>query len=202
LSRQEVYPWATLVKVGDYFFVTDDFKANAHYFMNATVAQRNKHHKGRAKYTCVKTTYGCIVMLVQVADNVPPYDYEVVQGIYASAAAFDHTAEQLLGNKPKARELTHAEKVARLPLEVKQANLPWWYEGSKLLWNPNIQKRKEDQEAWFARSFPFGPNDPYPEFYNLDENFRTRLPETDELDEGPEDWGDESAFEPGGEGDE
>lgn len=198
MSRIEIYPWSTLQKVGDYFVVTEDFKANSHYFMNATVAQRNKHKKSVFKYTCVKTTYGCIVMLVQIGDDVPPYDYEVVDGIYAIATAFDNTATQPLGNKPKARELTHKEKVDRLPLAVKQENLPWWYEDGKLLWNPKVEKRREDTEAYYKGTFQFGAMDPYPEFYNLGSDFRKKS-DTEEHIESEEDWGEAPIIDEGGE---
>lgn len=194
MSRTEIYPWSTLQEVGDYFVVTDDFKPSAHYFMNATVAQRNKHYKDRAKYTCVKTTYGCIVMLVQKDDFLPPYDYEVVPGIFAVAKRFDHKAEQPLGNAPRGRELLMQEKIDMLPQQVKQANLPWWWENGKLLWNPAIPKRKEDVEAFINKTFKFGPNDPYPEFYDLGDDFRRRepVPSDDE-----EDFGEHPIFEEG-----
>lgn len=196
MSRVEVYPWSTLEKVGDYFVVTSDFeKKPAHYFMNATVAQRNKHMNGRMKYSCIKTSYGCIVMVVQVEDHIPPYDYEVITGIYARASSFDPTATQPLGNRPQNRELTMQEKIDRLPYQVKIENLPWWWEKGEFRWNGELKrKRREDVDAFFAKDrSKFQPNMPYPEFYNLGEDFRIRKEET-LLDEEEEDWGPDPIF--------
>jgi hypothetical protein len=195
MSRLEVYPWSTLEKVGDYFVVTSDFeKKPAHYFMNATVAQRNKHMQGRMKYSCIKTSYGCIVMVVQVEDHIPPYDYEVIPGIYAKAT-FDHTATQPLGDRPKNRELTMQEKIDRLPYEVKLANLPWWWEKGEFRWNGELKKkRREDVDAFFAKDrSKFQPNMPYPEFYNLGEDFRIRTEEFLDDEEEPVDGEGEDA---------
>lgn len=198
MSREEVYPWATLTQVGDYFLVTEEFRPNCHYFMNATVAQRNKYYKGRAKYTCVKTTYGCIVMLVQVGEDMPGYDYAVMGGVFASAKRFDHTATQPLGNRPKARELSQYEKIQRMSQPGRVDNLPWWYDGGKLVWNNNGAKRPEDLDAWLNNRFPFGPNDPYPEFYMLDENLIKRAEpvlDNDPVDEDEdEDFGGEPIY--------
>lgn len=194
MSRTEIYPWSTLEKVGDYFVVTTDFeKKPAHYFMNATVAQRNKHQEGRMKYSCIKTSYGCIVMLVQIADHLPPYDYEVVPGIYAMAT-FDHNAKQQLGDRPQTREMTMQEKIDRLPFSVKAENLPWWWEKGEFRWNGNIKrKRSEDIDAWMKNDRSrFMPNMPYPEFYNIGEDFRIREPEPDIEEE--EDWGPDPIF--------
>lgn len=196
MSRQAVYPWATLEKVGDYFIVTEAMRPSAHYFMNATVAQRNKHMAGKIKYCCIKTSYGCIVMVAQVADHIPPYDYEVIPGLFAVANRFDHTATQPLGNKPQARELTQAEKVARMTFDVRNANLPWWWDNGKFLWNGNIKKkRSEDVDAFVNKNMAhFGnANTPYPEFYNLDENLIRRVEEVVD-DEEEEDWGPDPIF--------
>jgi len=196
MSRQAVYPWVTLEKVGDYFIVTEEMRPSAHYFMNATVAQRNKHMAGKMKYCCIKTTYGCIVMVAQVGEDLPPYDYEVMPGLFAVASTFDNKATQPLGNRPQARELTMQEKIDRLPPAVKFANLPWWWENGKFFWNGgNIKRyRKEDIDARFASNMAhFAPDKPYPDFYNLDENFRIRQDETLQDDE-EEDWGPDPIF--------
>lgn len=194
MSRVEIYPWSTLTEVGDYFAVTTELRPDAQSFMYATVAQRNSYRKGLMKYACSKTTYGCIVMLVQVGEDVPDYDYSPAPGILARAegqAAVPALITQRpdnLGLRPPVRELSQAEKIERMTRETKLANLPWWFEDGKLLWNPGVPKRKEDVEAYVAQKFAFGANDPYPEFYNLDENFvrltreQTMLEEDDEED--------------------
>lgn len=166
MTRTPIYPWETLQKVGDYFIVLESYRVQAHYFMNATVAQRNKQKAGQFKYSCIKTSYGCIVMLVQIGEDIPPYDYVVMEGIMA-VATFDGSAKQELGNKPLARELTQQELIMRMSPEVRAANLPWWREpNGKLTMNPNIAKRR-DMEKFAAGEFNPGPNDPYPSYYNL-----------------------------------
>ena len=194
MSRVEIYPWSTLTEVGDYFAVTTELRPDAQSFMYATVAQRNSYRRGLMKYACSKTTYGCIVMLVQVGDEVPDHDYSPAPGILARVEGKPATGVPMkprlpaLGNRPPVKELSQSEKVARMTRESKNANLPWWYEGGKLLWNPAVPKRKEDVEAYIGQKFAFGPDDPYPEFYNLDNNLtriereRTMLEEDDEED--------------------
>ncbi len=166
MSRTPIYPWETLQRVGDYFIVLESYRPQAHYFMNATVAQRNKQKSGQFKYCCIKTSYGCIVMLAQIGEDIPPYDYEVVEGVLG-VATFDGSAKQELGNKPLGRELTQQELVMRMSHEVKMFNLPWWRESNgKLFMNHGVAK-KRDIEKWARGEFNPGPNDPYPEYYDL-----------------------------------
>lgn len=197
MSAPSVYPWHTLQRVGDYFIITNEWKGgNTYAFMNATVAQRNSYFKGKMKYACVKTTYGCIVFLAQTSDNLPEYDYEPYPNIYAVAVNIGRDPDvEPLGNRPYARELTQQEKVERMSPEMRRANLPWWYEYGKLVWNPLIPKRQVDVDAFFASNFTFGPDDPYPEFYALDDALMRTDDSPQEGDE-EEDWGDEGVFPP------
>lgn len=196
MAREEIYPWATLEHVGDYFAVMPDFRT--YYHMNATVAQRNKHYSGRMRYACVKTTYGCLVILAQVQDQLPPHDYEVVNGLYAKSPTTEPGEGEIfstsLGKRPARRELTQEERIARIPRATRLDNLPWWWEGEKFIWNVAVDRRAEDVEAYMSGKFKFGPEDPYPEFYNLDENFIKRVEPGSVLDEEDEDeWAGYSA---------
>jgi hypothetical protein len=177
MARTEIYPWTTLESVGDYFFVLSEFRD--YYHMNATVAQRNKHYSGRMKYACVRTTYGSLIVLAQVHSDTPTHDYEVVEGVYAKSAATEpgegDVRTQVLGKRPEVRrQLTQQERISRMPRGVRLANLPWWWEGTDFVWNVGVRRRPEDVESYMSGNFKFGPNDPYPEFYRLDENFVRR----------------------------
>jgi hypothetical protein len=196
MSRSEIYPWSLLTEVGDYFTVPESFKP--YQYVSMLISQKNYRLGGTLRYTACKTTYGTIVMLAQVGEELPPHEFVSPEGILsATSRAVARTTP--LGNRPKARELTYAERVEQLPLEVKVANLPWWWDKDKFVWNGGnmgSRYRKEDMEARIANNLAhFDPNKPYPDFYNLDENFRIKQEETLRDDEEEEeDWGPDPIF--------
>lgn len=191
MAREQLYPWATLQKAGDYFIVMDEFKSYHH--MNAVVSVRNSYMRGNFKYCCIKTTYGCIVMLAQVKDFMPEYDVEIVQGLRAMVAATGERVRAPLGNKPETRELTISEKVNRMSPEVREANLPWWYDpmNGKLIWNGKIANEKDTGE-YFAGWRP-SSDTPYPDSYDLDSNLLKREHKVEDEEDG-EDFGDHPVF--------
>lgn len=182
MPPSEMYPWSTLENVGDYFIVMEEFKPYVH--MNATISVRNRNMRGRMKYVCAKTSYGSIVMVAQVADVVPSHEVEIVPGLYARTVNVGPSPVQL-GNKPQAREFTQQEKVNRMTWQVRNANLPWWYDPVKrnLVVNPDLIKDPE-AELFYRKQFNPGAETPYPDHYNLDENLMIReAPAQDEEDE-------------------
>ena len=191
MAKTELYPWSTLQKVGDYFIVMEEFKP--YHYMNAIVSVRNNYQRGKFKYSCVKTTYGCIVMLAQVQDYMPEYDVEIAEGLRALVTSTGPRDRAPLGNRPETRELTVSEKVNRMSPEVRENNLPWWYDGvnGKLVWNGKIAN-KSDTEQYFKGWRP-DKNEPYPEIYDLDSNLIKRDRPVEE-DEENEDFGDHPIF--------
>lgn len=171
MSRTEIYPWSLLTEVGDYFAVPEKVKPFA--YMSALVAQRNYRTASSVRLSANKTTYGTIVMVVQIQDREPPYEYLSPEGIMAITGK-QHVASAIrgdLGERPVMRKRTVSEIVKQMSVEVKEANLPWWYDPktNNLVFNPKVAT-PEDLEKWYSKQKMPGPNDPYPEYYHLDEN--------------------------------
>ncbi len=182
MPPSEMYPWSTLENVGDYFLVLDTFKTYVH--MNATIAVRNRNMRGRMKYVCTQTTYGCIVMLAQVLDHVPVHEVEILPGLLARTTNVG-PSPVTLGNKPLTRELTQQERVNRMSPEMRAANLPWWYDpNTRKLVVSNLVKEPE-LSLWYNKQFNPGAETPDPEHYNLDHNLmiKTREQLMDEEDD-------------------
>ena len=179
VANTEIYPWASLQEVGDYFIVVEKDSGKTASFMKQTVWIRNRYCKQRGqnlRYAAFATSYGCVVFLAEVDGQVPDYDFAMSTGIYGimrepTGSAGRHV-EAVSPKPPPPRPLTTYEKTQRMSREQREANLPWWYENGKLFWNanPNVVKRPQDLDNFLKRTFPFGPNDPYPEEYELDEN--------------------------------
>lgn len=193
MSRNEMYPWSTLERVGDYFIVLHEFKPYEH--MNATISIRNRNMQGRIKYSCTKTTYGCIVMVAQVLDHLPEHEVEIVPGLYARTTNVG-PSPVTLGNKPPVRELTQAERVAQMSASVRVANLPWWHDPKTgMLVVSSTLLQEPEASLWYKKQFNPKPNDPYPAHYHLDQNLMRRNP-VEQTEEDEEGWGDQT-FQPG-----
>ncbi len=181
-----MYPWSLLTEVGDYFCVPTEVKLHA--YMNQLVAQKNYRLGHEMKYVATKTTYGTIVMLVQINDEVPPHEFKSPEGILASTSR-KHLIESKsrdlkLGEKPVVPKRTQGQIVAAMSWQVREANLPWWYDPHKgtLLVNTKIIKEPEST-LWMTKKFNPGIEAPYPAHYNLDENLIIReVVEEDEAD--------------------
>lgn len=172
MSRTEIYPWAMLTEVGDYFAVPTSFKPYS--YMSMLVAQRNYKTVSGQKLTTHKTTYGTIVMLAQVRDELPPYEFLSAEGIMSITdkrylMKLAREPHDPTGEKPTRPVRTVSQMVNVMTLEAKQANLPWWYEKGKLVFNPRVAT-KEDLDAWVSKQKTFNKDAPYPDYYHLDED--------------------------------
>jgi hypothetical protein len=179
-----MYPWSSLTEVGDYFLVLEETRAYAH--MSATVSMRNLSMKGRMKYAAVRTTYGTIVMLAQVRDDLPEYDVAITEGLLARVNRVGPSPTPPLGGRPVGRELSVHEKVSRMSPEQRAANLPWWYDpmSMKLIGNGNVM-REPELSQWINGTFHPHKDAPYPEHYNLDDNLMIREDSNDESESEP-----------------
>lgn len=171
MSRTEVYPWSLLTEVGDYFAVPDTVKPYS--YMSQLIAQRNYRAGKGLKLTTVKTTYGTIVLVAQIGDELPPFEFRTPEGILAVTSrenvkrSQDHNTP--LGERPTRPVRSQREIVAAMTTDMKIANLPWWYDGKgTLVFNPKVAT-PEDLDRWYNKQKMPGPDDPYPDYYNLDE---------------------------------
>lgn len=197
MARDEIYPWSTLRNVGDYFIV--ETKVRPYSYVSQLVSQRNYRVKSQ-KLSYTKTDYGTIVMLAEIPGEYPPIGYEYTLGVYTGPImerVFEVEKEaEAPGARPLPRVLTMKERVARMSVEEKNANLPWWYDpkNNQLLVNTRLIKEPEST-MWMEKRFTPNVNDPYPEHYNLDDDLKIKRDEEQEDEE--EDWGDTGLFPPG-----
>ena len=201
MAKPELYPWSLLTEVGDYFCVPAELKPFP--YMSAYVTQKNYRLAGKMKYSATKTSYGTIVMLVQIGDEIPPHEFNSPDGVLSSTSRRQVLASMAnprenLGEKPVVPERTQQQKVNAMSWEVRNANLPWWYDPKKgtLVVNPEVIKEPE-ASLFYTKQFNPGPETPYPEHYNLDENLIRRT-EAPAAEEDEEEWGDQT-FPPSGE---
>lgn len=184
MSRTELYPWSMLTEVGDYFVVPASFKPSG--YVCQLVAQRNYKGGYGIKLSATKLSYGTIVMVVQVRDEVAPHDYISPEGILSITGkqylrSQDHTTP--LGERPQVAKRTVSQIVALMPIEQREANLPWWYDKKgQLIFNSKIATQA-DLERWYNKEKMPGKDEPYPAYYNLDENLIKRDEPDDEVDE-------------------
>lgn len=184
-----------MTEVGDYFCVPSEFKP--YTYMSMLISQKNYRDTTR-RFVCSKTSYGSIVLLAQVNDEIPPYEFASSEGILSISSRKNVQLAQApdtpLGERPVVAKRTQQQIMDMMSHEMKLANLPWWWEKGTFRWNGEYRnKRPEDSEAFVKnnRKHFGGPNTPYPEFYNLDENLIKR-PVVDEEEE--EDWGPDPIF--------
>lgn len=203
MAKPEIYPWSLLTEVGDYFCVPADLKPFP--YVSQYVTQKNYRLVGQMKYSATKTSYGTIVMLAQIGEETPPYEFNSPEGILSStsrkhliSSMYDKADQKRLGEKAVVAERTIQQKVNAMSWEVRNANLPWWYDPKKgtLVVNPEVIKEPE-ATLFYTKQFNPGPDMPYPDHYNLDENLlrRSEAPATEEEEE---EWGDQT-FPPSGE---
>jgi hypothetical protein len=170
-----MYPWSMLTEVGDYFAVPAEFKHFA--YVSALVAQRNYRTASKVRYSATKTSYGTIVMVAQVGEEKPPFEYLSPEGIMSvtSRAAIraqgPHTA---LGERATVAKRTVSQIVGQMSVEQKEANLPWWYDKKgQLVFNSKVAT-PADLERWYNKEKMPGKDEPYPAYYDLDENLTKR----------------------------
>jgi hypothetical protein len=191
MARTEMYPWSLLTEVGDYFCVPDSFKP--HSYMSLLVSQRNYRMKGIAKYACEKTSYGSIVIMAQVGEELPPYEFVSAEGILsisARAVGIDKTHKISIGDAPVLPKRTQQKLIDMMSPEMKQRNLPWWFDSRSEKWvtNPAVIK-PTDVDKYILGGQPFpSAEDPYPEYYNLDEDLQIK----ETIDEAEDEWAGES----------
>ena len=193
MSRNEKYPWSLLTEVGDYFCVPTEVKAYA--YINQLVAQKNYRLGHELKYASSKTSYGTIVMLVQIGEEIPPHEFVSPEGILASTSrqhlirSRSQPPSSTLGEKPIVAKRTQGQIIAAMHWEVRNANLPWWYDPQKgtLLVNTKLIQEPEST-LWMNKKFNPGAETPYPPKYNLDPD---TLLIRDEAEEDDEDYTDD-----------
>lgn len=181
MSRSEIYPWSLLVEVGDYFAVPTEMKPFS--YMSALVSQRN-YKNTKIKFSATRTTYGTIVMVAQVGEEPPPYDYKSADGIMAiegkrKLRSQDHNTP--LGDRPNMPPRSVKQIVASMSPETREANLPWWTDPrtGKLVFNSKVAT-PEDLEKWYrGEKLP----EHYPDYYDLDSSLIKRTPEAEEEQE-------------------
>jgi hypothetical protein len=204
MPQLEKYPWSLLVEVGDYFCVPTEVKD--YRYMSMLVTQRNYRFGHTVRHITAKTTYGTIVMLAQVGEEIPPHEFKQPDGILASTsrrhlieARSQPPSHEGLGEKPIVAPRTQQQIVNAMHWDVRNHNLPWWYDPKKgtLVVNPEII-RDPEAELFYKKQFNPGPETPYPEQYNLGPDLLIRSTPVQEDEE--EEWGDQT-FEPSGEGD-
>jgi hypothetical protein len=193
MSRAEMYPWSLLTEVGDYFAVPSTLKPFS--YMSQLIAQRNYRGGTGVRLTAVKTSYGTIILVSQVGEELPPYDFLSPEGIY-SVQSKQHVRSQgpgsPLGERPTAPKRKVSEIVARMSIDEKLHNLPWWYDDKgTFVMNSKIAV-KADHERWFTKQPMPGKDVPYPDYYNLDENLHRK---PDLVDDEPEIEDDEFGIE-------
>lgn len=178
MSRSEFYPWSLLLEVGDYFIVPESVKP--HSYMSQLVAQRNYRGGKEVKLSSVKTTHGTLVIVVQVGEEMPPYEFVTPEGIYASTSRQHLIRTQApdtpLGDRPVRAKKTVSQLVEAMTQDQRIANLPWWYDKKgTLVFNPKVAT-PEDLDKWYNKQKMPGPDQPYPDYYHLDENLIRREP--------------------------
>lgn len=189
MSRFEMYPWSLMTEVGDYFAVPTEFKPFS--YVSQLVTQRNYRAGSRVKMTAVKVNYGTIVLVAQVLGELPPYEYKSPEGIM-SISSKQRMRELLtshgtpLGERAVAPIRTVSQIVNAMSWEAKNANLPWWYDPKShaLVFNARVATA-EDTDKWFRKEPMPGKDEPYPEYYGLDENL-TKKTRQQLMDEEPE----------------
>jgi hypothetical protein len=149
VARVEFYPWSLLTEVGDYFCVPSEVKLFA--YMSQLVAQKNYRNDGLMKYVATKTSYGTIVMLTQIGEELPLHEFVSPDGILASTSR-RHLIESRsepngssIGEKAVVPKRTQGQIIAAMHWEVRNNNLPWWYDPVKgtLVVNTKLIKEPE-----------------------------------------------------------
>lgn len=187
MSRAEIYPWSLLTEVGDYFCVPESFKPYS--YMSLLVSQKNYRMKGITKYTCEKTSYGTIVMLAQIGDEIPPYEFQSEEGILSISSrkvGLQPPSRLTVGDAPVRPKRTQVQMISMMPPAKRNANLPWWYDAEgNFVTNPGVITEEDENKYVILGETPPGPEDPYPEYYGLDENLERRTKSMEEWEEEP-----------------
>jgi hypothetical protein len=188
MAAPEIYPWSQLQNVGDFFIVLDHFKKFP--YISMMISQRNYKMKGEIRYSATRLTYGTLVAVVQ-------YGVEEMRGYeYSPGVLLPRTGVEVVNS---IKEMSQSEKIQHMSIDDRMANLPWW-ENPKIpgtmLMNVRVMTQGDIQKYMMKRQPHPLPDDPYPDYYDLDDNLRKR-PSLITADEEPEeDWGDQM-FEPG-----
>lgn len=179
MSKMETYPWSTLEKVGDHFFVEE--KTQTQQYMSALVSQRNYHHQGTRRYAVGRVTGGTVVFLAQVEDYAPQGLVETRPGIWAMKARVSVETKSARG---LGDSLSQEDRVKLMPLNERLENLPWWWDKNKAVVNARVMTREDSKRYITGGETIPGPNVPYPEYYRLDEDLRREKDEWDFDDAG------------------
>lgn len=198
MSRHETYPWSALIAVGDYFVVPYDLKPYS--YMTRLVSQRNWRNNtvgDSPKYACAKIESGTIIFVAEVGGRAPFSNFQTDNGIFGYAESMNNVPAVSIGlseiGKFKHPVRTQSQRVAMLSLEQKTANLPWWFnpQTGLMVANPSVMTEADIQKYLIEKEPLPDENDPYPEYYNLDDSFMRRDPS----DEEDEDFGEHPTFE-------
>lgn len=175
-----------MTEVGDYFCVPEELKAFP--YMNMLVTQRNYKFKGYVKLIAVKIPFGTIVMVAQIAEELPPHEFVTPEGILCSTSRNRlrefRSSPSAIGEKAITPKRTQKQVIDSMHWEVRNNNLPWWYDSKsgKLIVNSKLIKEPE-AELFFRNKFNPGAETPYPEHYNLGPDYLIKEPPAEDEDE-------------------
>lgn len=186
LSRAEIYPWSTLTQVGDFFVVSETVRPYS--YVAAYVSQRNHRLNGEMIYACRKIPGATYVSLAYYEGWSPVVLEEFGDNIWVGRVAEGGSGVsgpvgiESIAAKVAERE-TQEKRVARLSLEHKMENLPWWWDKGKPLLNSRVLTESDRRKYGVGKQPVPGPNEPYPSYYNLDENFIRHVDEDEDSGE-------------------
>jgi hypothetical protein len=172
-----------LTQVGDFFMVSEDVKPYS--YVAAYVSQRNHRLNGEMVYTCRKIPGGSFVSLSYYEGWTPNNLEEFGEGVWVSKHGGGGPAPRGLKEVTEeiATKMTQERRVARLSLEHKVENLPWWWDKGKPLLNSRVLTESDRRKYGVGKQPVPGPNEPYPSYYNLDENFIRHVDEDEDSGE-------------------
>lgn len=194
MSRTETYPWSRLKYPGDYFIVMADFKP--YTYVAAMVAQHNYKDKNR-RYVASKCDEGTIVLLAWEMGVPTLFDDMFTPGVMIKLYSHDETVKPqttaFIQGQMETRHLTQEQKINLMTREDKLINLPWWWEDGRPILGKKMDREDVTKYVVQKQKIP-GPNVPYPDKYNLDENLRIKSTQPEFMtqdDEEEEPWADD-----------
>lgn len=182
-GRPETYPWTSLTEVGDFFVVSETVRPYS--YVSAYVSQRNHRLNGEMIYACKKIPGGTHVSLAYREGWDPKVLDEFTPNVWVGRAGAGGSAPKgivEIAEEVRAKE-TQEKRVARLSLEHKMENLPWWWDKGKPLLNSRVLTESDRRKYGVGKQPVPGPNEPYPSYYNLDENFIRHVDEDEDSGE-------------------